>query len=425
MILIKKEDMEKLRQVMFLCLFGFPVIPIKLINAFFLCFMFLTLLFYYKEKPKFDFSIFKMYALFVLPFVPYLIEFLLYHNNQVIRFELEKKLLFFAAPIIFYLSACLNSKLEMKHAVNCFISSVAILSFMTVLNLLFWGNVFSEATYQNGAFEFRKSFEEFSGQHPIYYGLFSTTASLWIIYYFDKYSKNLKWLLGISLFFMMGLNVVIASKMPLIILILGLIWIAYKKTDSKKNLALIYSGSLVLIIVISLLIPSLRSRLLEIPNYFYNQNPNNTLIERSIIFKCSQSIFIQDFLTGIGARNTQGLIDYCYIWIKFYKGLNAHFNSHNQFLTLGINYGIGVIVLFVGLLTMLYRRLKNFPLGFVYLCSSVLIMFTESILERQMGIYYFLFFGLLFLTKSKNLVCSRDVENDTNFKFRWFGIFGF
>lgn len=397
MILVKKENIEKLRQILFLALFTFPVMPIKFINIFFICFAGLTLFFYWKENPKFNFSVFKMYALFILPFVPYLIEFLLYSNNQVIRFELEKKLLFFVAPVIFYLSACLSPKLEIKHAINCFISSVAILSFITVLNLLFWGNVFSEVTYQNGAFEFRKSFEEMSGQHPIYYGLFSTTASLWIIYYFDKYSKNLKWLLGVSLFFILLLNVVIASKMPLIILILGLIWVAYKKIDNKKKLALIYLSSLVLIIVTSLVIPSLRNRLLEIPNYFYNQNPNNTLIERSIIFKCSQSIFIQDFLTGIGARNTQGLIDYCYIWIKFYKGLNAHFNSHNQFLTLGINYGIGVIILFLGLLTMLYRKIKNFPIGFIFLYSSVLIMFTESILERQMGIYYFLFFGLLFL----------------------------
>ena len=403
MILLKTENIEKLRQVVFLCLFAFPVIPIKLINGFFICFMTLTLFFYIKEKPKFNFSAFKLYALFILPVIPYLIEFLLYRNNQVIRFEFEKKLLFFVAPIIFYLSTCLNSKLEIKHAVNCFIGSVAILSFITVLNLLFLGNVFSEATYQNGAFEFRKSFEELSGQHPIYYGLYSTTASLWIIYYFDKYSKYLKFVLGTSLFFMLLLNVLIASKMPLMILILGLIWIAYKKIDSKRNLAFIYTSSLVLIIVTSLIIPSLRNRLLEIPNYFYNQNPNNTIIERSIIFKCSKSIFIEDFLTGIGARNTQGLIDYCYIWIKFYKGLNTHFNSHNQYLTLGINYGIGVIVLFVGLLIMLYRKLKNFPIGFIYLCSSVLIMCTESILERQMGIYYFLFFGLLFLLPSQSI----------------------
>ena len=59
MILVKKENIEKLRQVMFLALFTFPVVSIKFINIFFICFTIFTLLFYYKEKPKFNFSIFR------------------------------------------------------------------------------------------------------------------------------------------------------------------------------------------------------------------------------------------------------------------------------------------------------------------------------------------------------------------------------
>ena len=397
MTFLKTENLNWVRQALFVALFSFPVMPIKCINVFFVAFMVLTLFSFFEEKPKWQFSDFKFYALFILPFIPYVIEFLLYHSNKVIQFELEKKSLFFVAPVIFYMSSLLQKKMELRHAVNCFISSVAILSIVAFCYLLFYGTLLSIESYRNGAFELRRSFEEISHQHPIYYGLFSTTASLWILFYYDKYSKNLQWLLGFSVFFMILLNLLIAAKMPLIILMFGLFWIVYKKVSGKKKLTFIYLGSFVLIIGASLLIPSLRNRLIEIPNYFYNQDPNNTLIERSIIFKCSESIFIQDFLTGIGARNTQGLIDYCYIWIKFYKGLNAHFNSHNQFLTLGISYGIGVLLLFAGLIATLYRKLKKNPLGVIFLFCSVAIMFTESILERQMGIYYFLFFGLLFL----------------------------
>lgn len=402
MNLVLKENIEKARQFLFVALFSFPILPIKLINIIFILFAVITLITSINKKHQFNFKEFKNYAWFVLLFLPYAIEFICYSSNHVIQFEFEKKLLFLFAPFAFYLNEHLESKIRLEYAINCFISSVAILSMMALLFLLFWGNLFSLETYQNGAFELRQSFEQMSGQHPIYYGLFSTTASLWIIYYFDKYSKNLKWLLGISLFFILLLNVLIAAKMPLIILILGLTWIAYKKVPNRKRLWILYACSLLIIIGVSVLIPSLRNRLLEIPNYFHNQNPNNTLIERSIIFNCSKSIFVEDFLTGIGARNTQGLIDYCYIWIKFYKGLNAHFNSHNQFLTFGINYGIGMIGLFIGLLFILFRKIKNYPLGIIFFCSSVLIMLTESILERQMGIYYFLFFGLLFVSTRYN-----------------------
>jgi hypothetical protein len=196
---------------------------------------------------------------------------------------------------------------------------------------------------------------------------------------------------------MLLLNVVIASKMPLIILMLGLIWIGYKKVTSRKQLMLIYGCSFVFVVGISFLIPSLRNRLLEIPNYFFQPTINNTLLERNVIFNCSKNVFLNDIYSGVGARNTQKIIDSSYLMVNFYKGYFFHFNSHNQFLTLGINYGVGVILLFLGLLAMIYKKLKSFPLGFIYICSSVLVMFTESILERQMGIYYFLFFGLLFL----------------------------
>lgn len=402
MINFKKEQVENIRQILFVGLFSFPMVPIKIINVLFFCFSILTLILYLKEKPKFIFSEFKFYGFFMLPFLPYIAELLLYHNNPVVQFEFEKKLLFFIAPIIFYLSFSLSSKIKIENPINCFLGSVSILSILSFFSLLFFGNLFSPISYQNGAFELRRLFEEFSGQHPIYFGLFSSTASLWIIYYFNTYSKNLKWLLGISLFFMLFMNFLVAAKMPLIILVLGVLWIAYKKVSSLKKLLFIYTGVIIGLISISFLVPSLRNRLIEVYNYGFGESINNTLAERSMIFSCSKNIFLQDFLTGIGCRNTQGVLDYCYIWVKFYKGWNFHFNSHNQFLTLGINYGIGIIALFTLLLVMLYRKINNHPLGFIYFCSVVLIMFTESILERQMGIYYFLFFGLLFVTTTYN-----------------------
>ena len=80
------------------------------------------------------------------------------------------------------------------------------------------------------------------------------------------------------------------------------------------------------------------------------------------------------------------------------KGYFWHFNSHNQFLTLAICYGVGILSLFIALLGALFYKLKNNPMGIIFLSSIFIIMFTESILERQIGIYFFLFFGLSFLS---------------------------
>lgn len=397
MSFLKSENLNLVRHSLFIALFSFPVIPLKYINIFFIGFAIITLFSFFQEKPKWHFSDFKFYGLFILPFTPYLIEFAIYHNDTIMQFELEKKTLFFIAPFIFYVSSLLKSKIELRHAVNCFISSVSILSLVSFLYLLFSGNLLSIESYQNGAFELRRAFEEFSGQHPIYYGLFSTTASLWVLFYFDKYSKNLQWLLGISVFFMILLNLLIAAKMPLLILVIGLLWVAYKRISDRNKLALVYVLFFVIFFIAIMFIPSLNSRLGEVTNFFVNATANNTVLERFVVFNCSKMVFAQDFYLGIGSRNSQNLLDFCYVYFKFYKGYSIHLNSHNQYLTFGISYGIGILTLFIGILCVLFLRIRKNPLAVIFWFCSITIMFTESILERQMGIYYFLFFGLLFL----------------------------
>lgn len=400
--MISQNHIDLIRQWLFIAMFSFPVVPIKLINAFFIAFTVITLSLFIKEKSKWFFSDFKYYLIFIVPFIPYLIELVLFPTNQIIRFEAEKKLLFFIAPVSFYLNSLLNHRIKLYHAINCFISSVAILSIVSFFYLVFAGHLFSVSSYQNGAFELRKSFEEISGQHPIYFGLFCSTASLWVIYAFDQYSKNLKWLLGVSLFFMITLNFLIAAKMPLLIFVVGVLWIAFKKVENKKRLISFYSLFFVSLFLMVEFIPSLNNRLSEVISFFDNVSNNNTILERYVVFNCSKMVFVQDFLTGIGSRNTQNLLDFCYVYFKFYKGYSIHLNSHNQYLTIGISYGIGVLIVFVACLSVLFKLVKKSPYGFIYLVSSSLIMLTESILERQMGIYYFLFFGLLFLSTTYN-----------------------
>lgn len=397
MISSNVDNINLLRKWLFIAMFSFPLLPIKVINICFISFGLLTLLFFFIEKPLIKFADFKIYGLFILPFIPYLIEWMLFPANSVIRFEMEKKALLFIAPIAFYLNSLLKSKNDAWHAINSFIGSVSILSFVSFFYLLFSGSLLSISSYLNGAFELRRSFEEFSGQHPIYYGLFSTTASLWILFYFDKYSKNLQWLLGISWFFMILLNLLIAAKMPLLMLVIGLFWVAFKKIKNRNKLTVIYVLFFGVIFISITFIPSLNNRLGEVTNFFDSATANNTVLERFVVFSCSKMVFAQDFYLGIGSRNAQNLLDFCYVYFKFYKGYSIHLNSHNQYLTFGISYGIGILAVFVAFLVFLFQKFKKYPLAMIFWFCSVSIMFTESILERQMGIYYFLFFGLLFL----------------------------
>ncbi len=396
----KLYSVTTIKQCLFILLFSFPVLPLKLTNIVFIVFSILVLYHALKEKPKLLFSDYKWYAMFVIVFVPYFIELLLYPSNAVIRFETEKKLMFLVVPLAFYLNSILTVKPDIKKALSCFVLSVSALSVVCIFYLLFKIPLLAQTTYQNGAFELRTSFEEFSKLHPTYYGLFSTSACLWVIYYFNQYSKKYKIILSICLFFLLLLNIVIAAKAPLMILVLGLAWIAYKKTPNKVRLLMIYGFSLIALTVIIIAVPSLRSRIAEVSGFFINASATNTVLERYVVFNCSKMVFAQDFYTGIGSRNTQSLLDFCYIYFKFYKGYTIHLNSHNQYLTFGISYGIAFMLAFIGILILIFKKLKNDPLSVIFWMSSILIMLTESILERQMGIYYFLFFGLLFITNT-------------------------
>ena len=401
MIRLKKYGLQDAKQFLFVALFAFPILSLKVTNALFILFSLLVVFLFIKQKQSFSFKEYLPYFLFTLPFIPYLIEFLVYPNNKIIQFELEKKLFFFAAPLVLYIDSE-SVKLQLKNASVCFITGVALLSFISIIYLMGSGNLFLESNYLNGAYGLRFVFENFSGLHPTYYGLFSTTASLWIIHYLENYSGKYKIVMISFLIVLLVVNMLIASKMPLLIMLLGLLWIGYKKTSNKLKLGIIYLSFFAGLTALIFVIPSLKNRLLEIPHFFTFQMVNNTIFERFIIFNCSKSIFLSDIITGVGARNIQGVLDYCYVWFGFSKGALIHLNPHNQYLSIGICYGLGILVLFLLTLFVLFLRIKNSAAGIIFFFSLIFIMFTESILERQMGVYYFLFFALLFMMQIKN-----------------------
>lgn len=392
-----KYTLNNFRQVLFVSLFAFPVLPGKTINTLFIIFSLTVIFLFVKEKRIFEWKAYLPYALLGFVFVPYFVEFLLHSKDPAMSFELEKKLLFFFAPPVFYLNGKLKNN-GIKNALLCFTVSMSLLAIVSFFYLILSGKLLSAQSYENGAYGLRSVFEDFAGLHPTYFGLFATTASLWILFYLDNYKGKYKITLVVCLFFLVLLNLLVASKMPLFIFFIGILTLAYIKTKNRTKLAVIYISFFAGLVLLTFLIPSLRSRVLEVRDFFISGNFGNTLTERSIIFHCSRSVFWSDLFTGIGARNVQGVMDYCYVWFGFHKGALIHLNPHNQYLSFGIAYGIGFLLFFAGTLYTLFRKLKRSIPALLFLMALLLVMFTESILERQMGIYFYLFFSGLFLS---------------------------
>jgi len=76
------------------------------------------------------------------------------------------------------------------------------------------------------------------------------------------------------------------------------------------------------------------------------------------------------------------------------------YNSHNQFLSFFVNYGILGLLVFVALFVVLFRFSLQYPFGIILILALGFSMLTESILERQMGVYLFILSSILIFNKN-------------------------
>lgn len=403
--MLKKEYIiliSNIRLFFFYALFCFPLFPINWVNALFISWSSFVVFEFFVSQNKLRLVEFKNYGLFILPFMPYLLEWLLYPHHPIMSFELEKKLLLFVAPVSFFFASGFINESSIKKAKWVFILSVSVLSFWSFFRLIISGKLFLSSSYLNGAYELRSYFEDISGQHPTYFSMMAVLSFLWLLHDFFSFNKTQKTFSFFVLFLLANVIVLVSSKMPLIILMIGVIWVLFKNIHSKKNLWLIYSSLIISSVIVFLIVPSFKSRISEVFQYFQSPTDiHNNITERDLVFICNKEVFKTHWLSGVGARDAQTHIDMAYFLMRFPKGLTFHLNSHNQFLTLGICYGLGGLILFSGLILFLWIQLRKYPDALLFLICISMMMLSESILERQMGIYFFLFFGLLFMSRKK------------------------
>ena len=109
------------------------------------------------------------------------------------------------------------------------------------------------------------------------------------------------------------ITILLAAKMPLLILLAGTFLIIYLKIKNKKTVAKMYALLLLLSVGIYYVVPSLKNRVDEVKSYAVIANKNdNTLSQRSVILDCSKDGFNDHFWKGTGAIASQTTLDDCY-----------------------------------------------------------------------------------------------------------------
>jgi O-antigen ligase len=121
---------------------------------------------------------------------------------------------------------------------------------------------------------------------------------------------------------------------------------------------------------------------------------------------CSIDLIKDNPLLGVGIGDGNDELLKYYLKNGFKFGYDEKYNSHNQFLTIFINTGIfGFLILAVLISYLFYSSFvkSNYYLLFFIILNMCFFM-TESVLERQNGIVFFVFFSSLLTIHQKSNV---------------------
>lgn len=246
--------------------------------------------------------------------------------------------------------------------------------------------------------------------HPTNVAMFANLAIAFLLQEcLDAWNKK-RILLPILLILFLGICLLLLNSMIgiasfLLVLVLYLYKIARKLNLSTKLIASVFVAICAGIVSLYYFNPfqnekinSLKYRSFKITD---DQNERNLLTMRLAKWETHLDIFKSNWLAG----DTYGDINYTRKQTYEAKGYQdlAHYNynAHNQYIEVLATYGITGGFLFFGMLLFpLISKGKN-PYLLPFLLIACVTFLTESLLVRQQGILFFMFFYVL-LTHQKS-----------------------
>lgn len=396
--------LEKLQKILFtLSLIG-VLFPIK-ISAIFIALLLLTSIFitiknrFKNEKTALNSSI--VFAGFFLLFVIGL----LYTEESTYGLKwVERNSVWILIPTLLAFSLKTSYKELFRillnfsivvHGVGLFLVVVAISNFIETNNVqvFFYNELTSSIDY-----------------HPVYLSFFLLFSLIIVIEGLRKKYLRLHLVLIISLvIFDSILLVLLSSKTMLVSLFLlffVFILINYKKERKAVVISLFLFLSLAFLITQfsvtkNRINDSLLSSwdLLDKETFKYN-DPFTGATLRLITWKFVIKKFIEkeNILIGIGTGDAKRFINQVYIERNMDAGGYLNFNMHNQYLEYFIKFGLVGVLYFFGILFLFFRiayRNKDLLFGLFLIIFSIFSL-TESTLEVQKGIIFFILVNTLF-----------------------------
>lgn len=135
----------------------------------------------------------------------------------------------------------------------------------------------------------------------------------------------------------------------------------------------------------------------DIKNLFSGEITNNN--DRLVIWSVSLDIIKNNFISGVGTGDTKDVLFENYRQNHMEEAVKEKLNVHNQYLETSIQFGIiGFSLLFSLFIFMLWKAIKKqHIILLLFMVINGIFFFFETALNRQAGIFFFVFFLSLFM----------------------------
>jgi O-antigen ligase len=434
MFRIKTISVNKIFLFFSILLGCFPIVSFGMRSIFTIVWsLFGIYIFYLKRKGnKLDSDI----IFFIFPYL--LLTFSIFYSTNI-EYGLEKlikMLSFLIFPIIFYLNRDFFSKKHIYLILDFFSLSVLILVLYQIAIIFFNFDIITSALtlkeieangfnllseLSNEKIEqiklrrFRNFIIKTSSTHTTYQGLWVGLT----IFYLGLKSYNFKsnWLKIISIILILLLVLwllLISARMPFLALCVSLIStiLIFFKFSLKKKIFIL---SIPLFFLCSLIFFN-NSFSVRVKEYY---DTGLTILEKSSkltefnssnvrngIYFCDIILIKDHLIWGVGIGDIQDELNKCYTNTIGSKVYTWHtYNSHNQYAFFWISSGFLGLLSFLVLIFITFLKAlknKNFLLFFLTIITF-LVFFTENLLERSDGLFFYCFLiGLLFFNKLEN-----------------------
>lgn len=396
--------------------FGFSLNNIAIIFTFLASIKFFSLKNIVEQsRTNIVFNIFYIYLFFNLLS-------LCYSSNLDYGFSVISRLTYFLIiPILiintkFRFNNNFVAKLFRYYIFSCLLACLIYLV-VAAINTFEYANV-NPFNKNNGNFFSYIQFTLVIKKHPIYFGtniLFAMAIIFYSLLYreFDlKISTKAK--ISVTIFFTF-IVFLLNSFMLIIIYFVIIILFLYKAIANNllKTTKLQLSMGLVVIMTTIALSSSFilqKSNGVHLINDLttrdYSGNDFTAVKARNAKIYCSLQVIKNNFIFGVGAGDCPDELLKQYLLNKFQHGYERKFNSHNQFLTTFISTGIIGFTLLIAMLIVLIKiaiKQKNLLL-LIFVFINTLFFLSESVLERQQGIVFFVFFSAFLVVIKSNIL---------------------